>query len=220
MKLRQKKNPPRNKPLPGAIVVNNPAVFHKLRQLFLLLIFLILLLLLLISRGVFDPPLHGTPQDIPLPVEFILPDSGQGSLRQVAFSQERPVTEFSIKGDVRWLDGERDILTGIALQDATNQELSVRLSPLGELEITGEGGSAEQIDFPRQYWPHVRTGNAVNEIWINVQPQETAVRINGEAAWRGRALAPPITLYLVGESYGGSAVVNFPKLSIFGLDGP
>jgi hypothetical protein len=84
-------------------------------------------------------------------------------------------------------------------------------------ETTGNGQwamvngqwSTKVADYvPWQTWPHVRTGEGVNEIWLVRQNGRITLRINGELLWQ----APlPITgshIALYAATYGDTAVLQ------------
>ena len=101
------------------------------------------------------------------------------------------------------------------------RSLVVAVSPLGYAAIWERGARGDQtlVWLPWQTWPHVATGDASNEIWVDVEPQgdqdKVSVRINRELQWTGQAAARGDQVGLWAASFGDEAGVEFQQLTQF-----
>jgi hypothetical protein len=116
----------------------------------------------LILAGVFDPPLNGvmarerplTPQSIPATGHTL-----------IWLDEPLPATNYTIRLTAAHQSGEPDIGYGLLLGDE-GRGLRVLVSPLGYAQVI----VGETAVLPWQPWPHVHTGAAANEVWVNVGP--------------------------------------------------
>ncbi len=115
-----------------------------------------------------------------------------------------PAGNFSLRLATTHVSGEKDVAYGLAVA-----EFRVGISPLGYVLV--QMGEADV--FPLQPWPHI-TPDA-NEIWLDVQGADVAVRLNGELLWSGAVAFTDRQVSIWGESWGETAVVNFPTLTLY-----
>lgn len=110
--------------------------------------------------------------------------------------------------------GETDSAYGLAIGKA-DEMLVIAVSPLGYVNIE-QGGKPI---LPWQTWPHVRTGEQSNEIWLDVRPSgimsQLTVRLNRELLWSGELELSSTEIGLAAESFGETAVINFQRLELF-----
>ena len=117
--------------------------------------------------------------------------------------------------------GEEDVLYG-ALWGTADDYLAIGLSPLGYVvleQVTAEGTTPL---LPLQTFPHGRGGTAENSLWLQPDPatHQLTIRLNGEILWH-TAEAPPAWLAEAelgrwGESFGGTAEINFVAVELWG----
>ncbi len=160
------------------------------------------LLIALIARGVFDPqplgPLLFTAQ--PAPLTLSSPERSVNWLDAPAV----PAT-FSVLLATAHVSGEQDAAYGLVIDD-----LWVGVSPLGYVKVL----DGETAVLPLQPWPHVTA--TANEIWIDVQGGMATIRINRELLWTGETAVSGSQLGVWGQSWGETAVIHFPSVTIYG----
>jgi hypothetical protein len=79
----------------------------------------------------------------------------------------------------------------------------------GQWSIVNGQWSTKVADYvPWQTWPHVRTGEAVNEIWLAGQNGRVTIRINRELLWQSPLQLPGPQLGFYAISHGDTAVLQ------------
>lgn len=170
------------------------------------------LLLLLIALGLFDPKPEGEFVATAVPQTLTIPPQD----RQIVWLPESlPPDNFTIRTTITHQSGELDSGAGLILGDG-NTAVIIAISPLGYVSVQQNKPITDYrlpiTEFPWQPWPHVRPGNAANEIWVDVVEGRMQVRMNRELLWAGDVLIQPTTAGLYGESFGGTAVFHFSGL--------
>ena len=123
--------------------------------------------------------------------------------------------------------GETDIGYGLVVGD-DDLYLLVALSPLGYLTVryvsdTDEANSGDatrqqskESGLPWQTWPHIRTGEQSNEIWLDVNDGAVSgVRINRELLQTEDFPLRGNQIGLWVESFGDSAEIDFAEMELF-----
>ncbi len=174
------------------------------------------LLLLLIAIGVFDPHPVGELVWTAVPHTLTIPP---GEQHIFWLAQPLPVGDFTVRTTVRHQSGELDSGAGVVLGDGCTAVI-IALSPLGYVTIYQTASITHTCSpitdhrppitgLPWQPWPHVRTGEAANELWVTVADGQMRVRINRELLWAGDIPIQPTQMGWYGESFGGTAVYHF-----------
>jgi hypothetical protein len=121
---------------------------------------------------------------------------------------------YTLRVTAAHVDGEQDSSYGLAIGERDDPFI-VAVSPLGYVTIEHKGSAI----LPWQPWPHVKTGNQPNEIWLDVRPMDTAsqvtVRLNRELLWSGEIALSGSEPGLVVESFGGPTTADFSRLELF-----
>ncbi|KPK05196.1 MAG: hypothetical protein AMJ56_16285 [Anaerolineae bacterium SG8_19] len=194
-----------------------PLAWRWLSILAVILLLVIVSGIGLISAGVFDPkPLGSAKVEYPLnPVDI------QGNSQELNWIENQiSLAMFTVRLTASRLRGEVDIAYGLAIGDK-NDYLVVAVSPLGYYSIWRGSDLASQTENNQvieswQTWPHVRTDENDNEIWIDVQNDRiTSIRINREILWQ-----EPLPIHSRGiglwvQSFGEPAVIDFQKIELF-----
>lgn len=173
--------------------------------------------MVLIAVGVFDPRPYGRLVKTDTPGIHTMSDTGAATFSQSA-PWATPPDRFSIRLRAAYVDGQADIGYGLALGDEGNH-LSVAVSPLGYVSVWEERGGETINHVPWQPWPHVRTGPAENELWLDVATAGdyslVTARVNREQVWQGEIgpVSPGVRLWL--GSFDGPATVDFRALEWF-----
>ena len=170
-----------------------------------LLLAIITLMVLLIGLGLFDPKPLG---DLRWRKSVSSLAIGAGA-REVVWLDEELDGAFSVRGTAVYQSGERDIVYGLVL-GSEEEYLVVAVSPLGYVMLWQE----DNVLMPLQPWPHVQTGSGPNEFWVAVGEDEVVVRLNREILWVGQ-VAVTGGVGVMGESWGETAVVQFPSVQLF-----
>jgi hypothetical protein len=178
----------------------------------------------LISAGTFDPKINGELQSRLTLFRQDVPAQSH-TLRWLDLAA--PDQDYTVRMRARFSEGEADIGYGLTLGAGEGYVL-VALSPLGYLTVRDQGdanaanssvssqGDSERPNLPWQTWPHVRTGEQSNEIWINVNNGTISeVRINGEMLHMQDLPLEGTGIGLWAESYGGPASIEFLELELF-----
>lgn len=172
---------------------------------------------LLIHFGLFDPkPVGDLQVEIQPVAEMTVGDAQQ----QVDWLDvQLPDGDFSVVETAVYQTGSLDSLSGLAIGTKENH-LIIATSPLGyvtikQLIINNQQSIINQSPIPFQPWPHVKTSTTPNEIWVNVVGSEVTIRINRELLWVGEVEGIGRQVGIVGESFGETAVFDFPKLQLF-----
>lgn len=186
-----------------------------LRALSLLLLLTLWVGLIVIGAGWLDPKPNGAwAGELPFPAQTIPSHSRQ----TIPLAESFPPTGYSLRLTAVHQSGELDVGYGLAL-GAGAAQVRVLLSPLGYVMV----GQGETAVLPWQPWPHARSGDAANELWLDVGGAagdgRLAIRVNRELLWQGPIGDLTGLVGLVMEGYGGeTAVVDF-NLEWFKPDG-
>ena len=160
---------------------------------------------LLIGFGVFDPKPLGEVR-WQKSVEVVQIGAGE---REVLWLDEYVSGVFSVRGTAVYQSGEKDIIYGLVLGD-DDDYLAVAVSPLGYVTVW----QSDIVLMPLQPWPHVHTGNGTNEFWVDVAGDGVTVWLNREVLWVGE-VAVAGGVGVIGESWGETAVIEFPTIELF-----
>ncbi len=194
-----------------------PLAWRWLSILAVILLLVIVSGIGLISAGVFDPkPLGSAKVEYPLnPVDI------QGNSQELNWIENQISSAmFTVRLTASRLMGEVDVAYGLAIGDK-NDYLVVAVSPLGYYSIWRGSDVASQTENNQvieswQTWPHVRTDENDNEIWIDVQNDRiTSIRINREILWQEPLPIHSRSIGLWVQSFGEPAVIDFQKIELF-----
>lgn len=165
----------------------------------------VVVFILLIWAGVFDPQPVGTAVwQQTLPSQTI----PAGSRQIVWLDRPIPPGDYTVRVTAVWQSGEQDITYGLLL-GTDERHLAMELSPLGYLSLTAFSPRSSLLaPLPLQPWPHVRPGDAPNEIWVDVENGRFTIRINRELLWQGEVGELDGTIGWVGQSFGETAVIQ------------
>jgi len=171
----------------------------------------------LIGAGAFDPLPGSPPAGTAAPGHRSLSGRGEALYPQPVAS---PLPEhYWLRLRANWQEGELDSGYGLRLGDESNG-LTVAVSPLGYAAVWGTGPEGTVKFLPWQTWPHVHTGQTVNEIWLEVAQQddraEVSAWVNRELLWRGDIASPAPGAALWLSSFGGPLTVDFRGLDWWG----
>lgn len=179
--------------------------FAGLRALAAAGFLLFLLTLILIATGPFDPQ----------PVGPVAAEQSPGALTAGPQSTTirwlttaAPPHPFTAQLTAHHASGAIDSGYGLVV-GSDKAYLATAVAPTGMVSIwqTSHKGETQAI-LPWQPWPHVGTGDAPNEIWVDVDDTAVAVRINREQLWSG-------TLDVaLDDSQVGWMVVSFEEASV------
>ena len=164
-------------------------------------------LIILIAAGVFDPKPVGTVQTT-LPAMLVRVEQAGQTIKWLG--EPLPAADFSVRETAVWQSGSQDSGMGLAIGSKTDN-LIVAVSPLGYVLVQQNGVEL----LPWQPWPHVRLGDVSNEIWIDVQGDMVAIRINRELLWRGSMALSGRNLGLFTEHFGETAVFSSQSIQIY-----
>jgi hypothetical protein len=190
---------------------------RALRWLSLLLAATAVVAIALVAAGVFDPRPVGRLQWRQNGGAYTLP--AHGELRRW-LPKTIPDAAFSVRVTAVHARGDLDCGYGVMLGE-NDQSLVAAVSPTGYVAIWRTSGASAESEFslPWQTWPHVRTGaGAENEIWLDVQGEQAAVRINRELLWQGATAVSGPGVGLWGKCWGETAVIDFRQVDYFGPD--
>ena len=188
--------------------------YRILTLLALLLIGTIILATSLIALGFFDPFAGEWPVWQRRLTSMQIPPQK----REVRWlKEELPHLPFSIRLTAHYEKGELDSGYGLLLSQE-NGNIALMVSPLGYVAIWQEpisaGLKSEHFYLPWQTWPHVRTGDAVNEIMVVLEEDTMSVRVNREWLWEGQQIGNISRIGVIGESYGGESSISFQRAEI------
>jgi hypothetical protein len=178
----------------------------------------------LISAGVFDPkPIGELAGNRQLSPQLVA--ANYQTLSWI--DEELPPGNYSLRLTAARDSGELDIGYGLAIGEIDNY-LVVAVSPLGYVTIwrgvmvNGEPSESSRLPSPEvailpwQTWPHVKTNEEPNEIWLDiVDGNLESVRINRELLWQEREILQGAQIATWAESFGGPANVEFEELQLF-----
>jgi hypothetical protein len=178
----------------------------------------------LISAGVFDPkPIGELTSNQPLYPQIVAADSQTLSW----IDEELPPRNYSLRLTAARDSGELDIGYGLAIGELDNY-LVVAVSPLGYVTIwrggmeNGEPSASSRLPSPEvailpwQTWPHVKTNEDSNEIWVDVVDGKLiSARVNREILWEGEEPLPGSKVAMWVESFSDPATVEFDELQLF-----
>ncbi len=160
------------------------------------------LLIILIASGLFDPRQVGHFQSA-MAVEPLTIYAEGRTVRWLDVS--KPPNAFSVRLDTTHASGEPDVVYGLAVG-----QFWIGVSPLGYVAVL----DGETAVLPLQPWPHVTTTE--NEIWVDAQGGTATIRVNGELLWKGELTIQDSQIGVWGQSWGATAVIHFPTLTIYG----
>lgn len=172
----------------------------------------------LIAFGAFDPRPFGPVVSTEQPGLQTVTGSGE-SVTPLAAPWPAFPDRLSIRLTAAHTTGESDSGYGLTLGDSDGQ-LLVALSPLGYVMVREERTGTGPVTYmPWQTWPHVRSGTAANEIWLDVNNSDdqaaVTVRINREFLWQGKISVMPQQVGLYQTTFGGPATVDFRQVEWF-----
>ena len=163
--------------------------------------------ILLVASGQFDPkPVGNLVWQEKLSIMTI-----PAQTKQIEWlEQPVPNEPFSVRLTAVYQQGATDSGYGLILGDES-QNVLIAVSPLGYATIQQNG----ETILPWQSWPHVRTENTPNEIWLDWIDNQLSIRLNRELLWVGDVENPGGILGLYGESYGETAVIDFESIELY-----
>lgn len=167
----------------------------------------------LIAAGFFDPQPAGR-QRLTLPLS---PLSLSPTADELIWLDLPPLPDnFSLRLTAGHRAGDMDAAYGLVIGQES-QAVAILLSPLGYAAIQQiEEGEPAGYLLPWQPWPHVKSGQADNEIWLDMIDGEISVRINRELLWRDAApTSRPYRAGLIGSAFGDAAIIQFHRIEIF-----
>jgi hypothetical protein len=178
----------------------------------------------LISAGAFDPDINGTLRNT---FELASKDVPAHSSALQRLDVATPKSDYSLRLRARHSDGETNVGYGLAIGNDDGFVL-VALSPLGyltvldvsdanELEsVTVSRQPSDERNLPWQTWPHIRSGQQSNEIWIDVNEGAiTGIRINRELLQTQDFAVDGDQIAIWTESFGEAATIEFQELELF-----
>ena len=132
-----------------------------------------------------------------------------------------PQPPFSVRITANHSSGDLDSAYGIVL-DQENSKIAVMVSPLGYTSIWRESNTTneikEDIYLPWQSWPHIRTANEENEIYVSLVGDSMSVRVNRELLWEGSGIDSIYRIGVMGESFGDDAAIKFQSAEISAIE--
>lgn len=178
------------------------------------------LAVLLIAAGAFDPKPFGSLLQTDHPGRQVLTNGGETLYRQTPpWPPATPPSRYSVRLAAAYEGGEMDSAYGLAVGDSDNQVV-IAVSPLGYVAVRAESdGDTPDYLFPWQTWPHVRTGTAENEIWVDVARHGSdsliTIRVNRELLWEAEIDGAPADIALWQATFGAPVTVDFRSLEWF-----
>jgi hypothetical protein len=166
-----------------------------------------LLLILLIQLGMFDPKPIGQPIYAQTLNRTLAVNANETTIQWLPVSL--PDGAYSILLTANWQEGDDFSAYGVVV-GSDDVYTAVTVSPLGYTAVT-----QNQSDLlPLQPWPHIKTGHATNEIWVDVTGSQIRVRLNKELLWSGEAAPSGGNVGLIGVSFAETAVFRFQQLTM------
>lgn len=180
-------------------------------------LFLLTLAIILIASGQFDPqPAGSLTAEIALTPLTAAPETTTVHWLDTAV----PRLPATVQLTAVFREGAADSSYGLV---AGNEQayFAAAVSPTGMVsvwEVMAGQTPALRAILPWQTWPHVRAGQAANEIWLTLDGNTAEVRINRELLWTGSITARPAggRYGLIGTSHANEpAVFDFEALRLF-----
>ncbi len=191
-----------------------------------------------ISAGFFDPKPVGE-LTAELPLQPITVEANQQTFTWLDY--DLTAESYTLRLTAAHQSGDPDSGYGLAIGNA-QKTLLIALSPTGYAAIQThqlnptqiKNSSQDDLDnmianrpsdnastktttsiFEWQPWPHVKTGNQTNEIWLDKHGRTITIYINRELLYTGPLTlsTPQIALYTA--TYNQPITINFEKLTIF-----
>jgi hypothetical protein len=206
---------------------------RQLATLFILLAALVMVFV--IGGGFFDPV---APEATAVTHHSLPPITLAAGERRLVWLPDvtLPDGDYAIRLTAARQSGELDIAYGLAV-GSEGRFLVTAVGPVGYVgvweeetvdsqqptindqrqETTGNGQwamvngqwSTKVADYvPWQTWPHVRTGEGVNEIWLARQNGRITIRINRELLWQASLPSPGSQLGVYAASHGDTALLQ------------
>jgi hypothetical protein len=167
-----------------------------------------------IASGVFDPMPWGSliwqvgPEQI----------TAKSQSREIRWlDQSLPQSALTVRLEGALESGADDSGYGLVLGDETSY-WAAAVAPTGYLAIWEWDGMQDNFLLQWQTWPHVRGGNEVNELWVDVTGSQATVRVNREWLWEGEIGPDVEQLGLMGESFAAAAVFEFSNVELFAVE--
>lgn len=174
----------------------------------------------LVVAGTFDPKPFGPLLQIDRPGRFDQRERGERTIElDVPWPAESPPERFSVRLTAAQAGGDPDSGYGLAIGDGRDR-LIVAVSPLGYAAVREETDGRQPVYLiPWSTWPHVRTGDDANEIWLDIagddERAEITVMINRELFWRQETAWRPDRIGLWLAAFDGPVEVEFRSLEWF-----
>jgi hypothetical protein len=173
------------------------------------------LIFLLIAAGLFDPKPVGELTATAVPHTLTIPPQHKNTFW---LPEPLPPGNFTVRATITHQSGEPDSGAGLVLSDDCGY-LTITISPLGYSALyytpLFTAHCSPLTERLWQPWPHVRTGSAPNEIWVDVVDGQMRVRMNRELLWADDAPFQPTQVGVYGESWGDTAVFHFQQIELF-----
>ncbi|MBP9657968.1 MAG: hypothetical protein KBD86_09135 [Candidatus Promineofilum sp.] len=177
-------------------------------------------LIVLIASGAFDPKPKGAFLHTDYPGTLEQDRVGEQIVElEPPWPADSPPERFSVRLAATQVAGDLDSGYGLALAGKGGR-LVVAVSPLGYVAVREEKAGGQTVDLiPWSTWPHVRMGEAANEIWLDVDGDggRTVITasVNRETLWRGEKAWSPERVGLWSAGFGGRTEVDFRSLEWF-----
>ena len=179
-----------------------------------LLLIIIAVGIITISAGYFDPKPVG---DLQHTYQLNLLSVDAGSSLTLWLDEPTVTGPSTLRLKAAYNQGEIDSSYGLAI--GNNQDrVIVALSPIGYLTIqrwSNNNGQTTEIGqiLPWQTWPHVRSQNSENEIWVDIEEGFlTSIRINQELLWQEKIPLRGNQIGLTAQSFGERVGFDFLSL--------
>ncbi len=174
----------------------------------------VLILILLIQFGLFDPKPIGA-----LQWETAVPTHPYQE-QEIIWLTDMPSSEFSVRATAVWQYGELDSQYGLVLGQPEDY-VAVIVAPTGYTAVWQQTAQTTQDHIQFSPWPHIKTENNPNEIWIDVEQDQVTVRVNRELLWQekigvGSETAVSSQIGILAQSFHPSpSHINFPTIQLF-----
>jgi hypothetical protein len=166
----------------------------------------------LVAAGVFDPQPLGVQQWSAEPGLLVVSEPHIDWQTAVAGA-------FSAEMGASYNSGATDSGYGLVVGDA-QAHLGVAVSPLGYLTVWETLGTTTVDHLPWQTWPHVRTGQAANDLRLDWDGETVTLWVNRERLWDSAETSAltrctDCQLGIWGQSFAGETTVNVTALRLF-----